>query len=346
MKILIAAGGTGGHIYPGIAIAEELKERDPDNEILFIGSYEGLEGDLVKKEGFKIRLIHARALLRKLSYKAISAPFMTMIGFFEALQVLFAFKPDMLVVTGGYVSFPVICAAIILRTPFILHEQNVLPGLTNRLWHRFARATTLSFEETLEYMEGTVTGNPVRKKILSAKRKKNNERTVAIIGGSQGAKSINKTVVSHLHELEDYKLFHIIGKRDYETLTEFIEFTTYPHYHPIEYAHNIEEVLSQSDLVVSRAGATIISEIIALGLPSILIPFPYSAEGHQDLNADVLAQAGAAVVLPDKDIEKLPLEIRSLLEDETKLIKMGQAALKLMRRDAAKQIADMIYDLG
>jgi UDP-N-acetylglucosamine--N-acetylmuramyl-(pentapeptide) pyrophosphoryl-undecaprenol N-acetylglucosamine transferase len=346
MKIAIAAGGTGGHIYPGIAIAEELRAIDPENELLFIGSYEGLEGNIVKHEGFEIKLIHARALLRKISYKAISAPFMTIIAFFEAIYILLSFKPEMLVVTGGYVSFPVICAAVILRIPFLLHEENVLPGITNRIWHRFARVVTLSFEETLEYMDGTVTGNPVRKRILSAKRKTSEKKTVAIIGGSQGAKSINKAVVSQLKNLEDYKIFHIIGNRDYDKITEFVEYANYPFYHPLSYVNNIEEVLAQSDLVVSRAGATAISEILALGLPSILVPFPYSAEGHQNLNADVLVNAGAAHVLPDSKLKKLSSEISSILSNEDELKNMREAAAKIVKKGAAREIVKLIYDLS
>ena len=335
MRIMIAAGGTGGHIYPGIAIAEELK----GNEILFIGSREGLEGDIIRREGFRIILIHARGLLRKISYKAISAPFMTIIGFFEALGALFSFKPKMLVVTGGYVSFPVIAAAIILRIPFLLHEENVLPGVTNRFWHKYAKIVTLSFAETTRYMNGIVTGNPVRKKILGLKKVSGQRKTVTIIGGSQGARSINKALISQIESLKDFEIYHIIGNRDFNLM----ELPRLTFYHPLAYVYNMDELFAKSDLVVSRAGATAISEILACGLPSILIPFPYSAEGHQDLNAAILRDAGAAEVLPDKEAFRLPEMINSILSNDKKMKEMGNSAAKMAKRNAGRKIVDLIY---
>src|SRR3989339_1000790 len=168
MKIVIAAGGTGGHIYPGIAIAEEFLSRNPQNQILFIGSHDGLEKNLVTKEGYKIKLIFARGILRKLSYKAVSAPFLTFFGFFQSLYYLTLFGPKAVVLTGGYVSFPVACAAKLLGIKTVLHEQNVLPGFVNRMLSKIVNITTVSFEETLRYIKGFVVGNPVRRRIINA----------------------------------------------------------------------------------------------------------------------------------------------------------------------------------
>ena len=342
MRIIICAGGTGGHIYPGIAIAEEIRSRDPNGQIAFIGSREGLEGELIKREGFEIKLISARGLLRKLSYKAISAPFVSLLGFFQSLSILNTFKPQIVVVTGGYVSFPVIAAAKVLNLPILFHEQNVLPGFTARFWSRFVKILTISFPETQKYLNGTVTGNPVRQRILKIHRRSAERPTVLVLGGSQGARSLNRAVLSQITEFKDLRVIHVIGERDYKILNP----PAYPFYQSLPYMYNIEEGLAVADLVVSRAGATAISEILAVGLPSILIPFPYSAEGHQDLNAQVLKTAGAAIILPDSELDKLAVTINSLLKDKARLENMGAAARKLARRDAASKIVDLIYAIS
>jgi len=342
MKVVIAAGGTGGHIYPGIAVAEELKARDPKTEILFIGSYEGLERELVQREGFEIKLIPARALLRKISYKSLSAPFIGLWGFLKALSILRSFNPNVVVVTGGYVSFPVIAAAKCLRIPVLLHEENVLPGFTNRFWAPWVKAVTLSFEESQKYLRGTVTGNPVRKRILSARRRTSSRPTLLVLGGSQGALSLNRAILDQINELQAFEIVHVVGERDYKKLP----LPHFPFYHSVPYMYNIEEGLAAADLVVSRAGATAISEILAVGRPSILIPFPYSAERHQDLNARAVRDAGAAVVLADAELDKLGSIIKNLMKDKKKLEQMGSAAQKLARPQAAARIVDLIYAIS
>lgn len=343
MKIVIAAGGTGGHIYPGIAVAEELKARDPGNQVLFIGGRGGLEEELIKKEGFEIKTIAARGLLRKLSYKAISAPLVSVKGFFDAFIILRKFKPAGVVVTGGYVSFPVIAAAKLLSIPVLLHEQNTLPGFTNRFWSSFADVVTLSFAITQKYIKGTVTGNPVRYRIREAKRKNNDKKTLLIWGGSQGARSINQAIISNLDKLAEWEVVHVTGERDFESISSQIDRATNPFYRLLPYVYNVEEILAQADLVVSRAGATAIFEMLALGLPAILIPFPYSAEGHQDLNAKVVGDSGAAVVLDQKNIDKLPGLIEQLMNNENKLQEMSRKSKKIFRPEAAKKIVDLLY---
>jgi len=189
-------------------------------------------------------------------------------------------------------------------------------------------------------MNGTVTGNPVRKKILALKRSvNNNRRIVLVMGGSQGALSINKVLISRIESLKNYEVYHILGSRDFNRM----KLPAYPFYHPLAYVHNMEEIFSKSDLVISRAGATAISEILACGLPSILIPFPYSAEGHQDLNAAVIKAAGAAEVIKDPQLAGLPDMIISILSDEKKLKEMRNNAAKIAKRDAGKKIVDLIY---
>lgn len=339
MRIVIVSGGTGGHIYPGIAIADEVKARDKQAEILFLGSSDGLEKELVEKAGYKIKLIRSRALLRKISYKAISAPFVSAIGSFQAFFILKKYSPKMLVSTGGYASLPVVLAAKLLNIPIVLQEQNVLPGQVNRFCARFAKQVFLSFKESKKYLKGEVSGNPVRKEIINAPRKKSGQKVVLVMGGSQGSKKINETVISSLDKLPpDIKIIHIIGNRDYGWVSRYLEGKKIDNYFPQPYLHeNIAEALASADLVVSRAGATAIAEFLARGLPMILIPFPYAAEDHQRLNARVIEEAGAAVVV--KDCELTPELFVSLIVKTS----LNYDKMKLAKLDAAKRIVDYIY---
>ena len=351
MKIAIVAGGTGGHIYPGIAIAEELVKRSASNQILFIGSREGLEKELVPKEGFKIRLISSRALLRKLSYKAISAPFVMLLGFFQAVFLLHSFKPRVLISTGGYASLPVIFAACLLRLPIYVHEQNVLPGVANRFCFRLARKVLLSFERSLDFAAGTVVGNPVRRNILiadriSARQKLGyspSDRVVLVMGGSQGARKINQTVAAALPLIKaaGVKLLHIVGKRDSHLIDEMLGSAQYDFYRKFDYLYNMAEALAAADLAFSRAGATAIAEFLARGIPMVLIPFPFSAEGHQDLNAQVVAEAGAGMVIQNRGFDP-EIFIDLLSEGKLDLAMMKKNALRLARPRAAEEIANAI----
>lgn len=346
---MIVAGGTGGHIYPGIAIAEEIKSRDPGAEIIFLGSEEGLEKDLVPRAGFGIRLIKARALLRKISYKAITAPFVSAFGFFQALKMLWDFRPRVLISTGGYASLAAVLAARLLRIPVFVHEQNVLPGVTNRLCFRLAKEVFFSFDRSLSCHKGKVVGNPVRKEIINASREDARKKLglspdvkmLLVMGGSQGARSINDAVVEALPELDGkWGIFHIIGTRDYRRIAGEVPAAKYPFYHPFAYLYNVAEVLAAADLVISRAGATAIAEFAVRGLPMVLIPFPYSAEGHQDHNARLVAEAGAGAIIRNSEFNSD--RFVSLVNSNVDLVKMGQASLKLARPAAARDIVDLI----
>ena len=348
MKIAIVSGGTGGHIYPGIAVAEEIKRTDPAAEIFFLGSREGLESDLVPQAGYRIELIRARALLRKLSYKALSAPFVSLIGFFQALKVLRQLRPQAVLSTGGYASLPVVLAAKILGLPIYLHEQNVLPGFTNRLCARWAREVFLSFAASRQYLRGTVTGNPVRRAIIAADREAARrqfgyvpgDRVVLVMGGSQGARSLNLAVVAALPKIAGpVKIIHVVGRRDAALVAQTLAGARYPFYHEVDYLYNISETLAAADLVISRAGATAIAEFTCRGLPMVLVPFPYSAEGHQDLNARAVAEAGAGRVVADQEFtaDKFAELAAGRGLD---LAQMGAAAKRLGRPDAAAKIVE------
>jgi len=352
MKVVIVSGGTGGHIYPGIAIAEEIKRRDPGAEILFIGSKDGLEKELVTKAGYDLRLIRSRALLRKISYKAISAPFVATVGLFQALVLLARERPGAIISTGGYASLPVVLAAKLLRTPIVMHEQNVLPGAVNRFCKRFADKIFISFPESQKYLTGEVVGNPVRKSIFNADKESARKaiglspdlKVVLIMGGSQGSKKINETVISSLYKLPvGIQVLHIVGTRDFGWVSRYLQGKEIRNYFPLPYLHsNIADALAAADLVVSRAGATAIAEFLARGLPMILIPFPYAAEDHQMLNAKAIERAGAAVIAEDKDLT--PERFIGLITDSTlNYAKMGAAAKVLAREDSAERIVNYIY---
>ena len=348
-KIVIVAGGTGGHIYPGIALAQELKN---NSEILFIGSNEGLEKELVSREGYEIKLIRARALLRKISYKAISAPFVSLIGFFQAYKLLKNFRPKAVISTGGYVSLPVVLAAKLLGIDIYLHEQNVLPGAVNRFCARFAKKVFLSFPESQKYLSGEVTGNPVRQGIAQAERQKArrkfdlepNAKVVLVMGGSQGSKKINETVVSALHHVpKELKVLHLIGTRDFGWVKSYLEGKEVNNYQALPYLHDMSDALAAADLVISRAGATAIAEFLVRHLPMILIPVPYAAEDHQRLNARVIEEQGAALLVEDKDFttEKF---IHLITESGLNYDMMRSSAARLAKPDAAKAIAAQIYE--
>ncbi|MDI6731035.1 MAG: undecaprenyldiphospho-muramoylpentapeptide beta-N-acetylglucosaminyltransferase [Candidatus Margulisbacteria bacterium] len=352
MKIVIAAGGTGGHIYPGIAIAEEIRRRNPQAEILFIGSREGLEKDIIPREGYKLTLIAARALLRKLSYKSVTAPFVCFIGFLQSLAVLIKFRPSTIFATGGYVCLPVIAAAKILGIKIIIHEQNVIPGMVNKICSRFSYKTLLTFPESLHYIKGEVVGDPVRQAIKSMDRKLAREKlglleektTVLIMGGSQGSKKLNEIVISAAERIpEGFEFIHIIGNRDFPWVNNYLKGKKVINYRALPYVYaEMSLLLAAADLVVSRAGATAISELLIRGLPMILIPFPFASDNHQLFNAKAVAVNGAAIVVDEKDFSSDKL-LSLLTTNSMDYVKMKTASFSLARPMAAERIVDILY---
>ncbi|KPJ65005.1 hypothetical protein AMJ44_11490 [candidate division WOR-1 bacterium DG_54_3] len=351
MRIAIVSGGTGGHIYPGIALAQEIKGRDPEAAILFLGSEEGLEKDLISGGEYPVKLIKSRALLRKWSYKALSAPFVSAIGFFQSLRILKAFSPKVLISTGGYASLPVVLAARLLGIPVLVHEQNVLPGAVNRLCQKFAKRVFLSFDQSRAYLRGEVVGNPVRREIMEAKREaarnKFNlgpqEKVVLVMGGSQGSKKINEIVLSSLERLPSHvKILHIIGNRDFGWVSRYLEGKKIENYRSLPYLHDMADALAAADLVVSRAGATAIAEFLVRGIPMVLIPFPYAAEDHQRLNAEAIAEGGGAVMVKDKDFNSEKF-LELITDSSLDYDRMSSACHLLAKPEAAKRIVDFIY---
>jgi len=359
MKVIMVGGGTGGHIYPAIAIAEAVQDKILDSQILFVGSEGGIEETLIPEARFSLATIKARGMLRKISYKSITAPFMAVAGFFDSLKILKSFKPDIIVATGGFVSLPLVLAGSFLRIPIMLHEGNAIPGLSTRICKWFASCITIAYESQRKYFRWRKVyciGGPVRKEITRSVKGisiqnmglRQDQKIILVLGGSQGARSINKAVADSLPDLAELnvQVIHVCGERDQVWLRDLIKESP-PFYHLIPYMYNIWDGLAAADLVVSRAGATSISEIIARGLPSILIPFPYSAEGHQDLNAKILSDAGACVIINDKDLNKevLLAEIKRILKDRELQSKLSTASASLGKPNAAYEFVNILTSL-
>lgn len=379
MKVAIVAGGSGGHIYPAIAVAEELLADDMNARILFIGSEEGIEKEIISRERFSLKLIKAKKVMRKLSVDLLRLPFMVFAGIAQSKAILKEFKPDVLLSTGGYVSFPVVIAAAALKVPILIHEQNTVPGLTNRICQLFAKKVAVSYAVTSKYFirsKTSLTGNPVRSKVIRAVRSVSRQKlnldqkrkTLLVLGGSQGAHRINEAVAGMIDffSSEDIQVVHLTGAKDYQWVLSQTEnrvlnieeavpvlkgrmrqmtLRRYRLYHPMPYMYNIWDGLAASDLVLCRAGATAIAEITARGLPSIIIPFPYASESHQKSNAAILSNAGASIVIDEAflSVEGLKDTIRSLFSDRALLAKMSQASKGLYVSDSLKRLVGLLY---
>jgi len=357
MKLVIAAGGTGGHIYPGLAIAKTLTQKNNENKILFIGSDIGHEKDIITREGYEINVVKSRKIVRKFTINNIFAVFNVPISIFQCLLVFNKFRPDAVFVTGGYVALPAAICGKIFKIPVILHEQNVPPGLTIKVLTLIASKICLSWDESLKYFHSNkaiVTGNPVRNEFLHTNKEQArkdlsldvNKKTILVFGGSQGAKTINETVAKIAAEIcknNKVQILHIIGNRDFGAFTKTLN-QNIAGYFPIEYMHNIWQGFAAADIVVCRAGATTLSEIAAMSIPSILIPFPYSAEGHQDLNAKIFFDIGASRIIKNNNLSPdILLSIMDeLINSDDMLKQMGSKAKMLARTSASEKIVEVI----
>jgi len=359
-RIVFTGGGTGGHIYPGIATARALKNSVKDLSVLFMGTRRGLEAQLVPQEGFEISFISARGLSSH-PIRAIAALMSVSLGLMQSLKVMMTFKPHLVVGTGGYVSGPVAIAAYFAGVPVIIFEQNIIPGKTTRFISRLAQKVCVSFNETERFLprgKVVVTGNPVREVILTRSRDEGRavlsiapERLcILITGASQGARSINEGIINALPSWKDKKwtIIHLTGEKNFEQVksrTDAIIQGEVVDYRCLGFLRNMEDAYAACDLAVCRAGATTLAEITARGIPSVLIPYPYSAEAHQEKNAAWLQQNGASVMIPDAEVgERLSAVITTLADDEAALGAMAEKCRALGRPDALKDIVKVILE--
>lgn len=356
MRVLIAAGGTGGHIYPGIAVAQEIMRRDPTSNVRFVGTARGLETKLVPQAGFKLTLIDSAGLKNVSLVARMKGLAILPKSFVSARRVVREFGPDVVVGAGGYVSGPVVLMAALLRRPTLVMESNALPGWTNRVLARFVDRAAVSFEQALPYFRGkaVVTGNPVRREFfeIPPKRREPGRLSLLVFGGSQGARAINEAIVAALPALKNLpvglRIKHQTGAADFEKVNAAYNAAGWnEHAEVCSYIDNMMTDFAQADLIICRAGATTTAELIAAGKASIMIPFPFAADDHQRKNAEALEAAGAArmIVQQELDGERLVKEIRSLVENPLQLDHMEQASRGLARGDAAKAAVDLIKGL-
>jgi UDP-N-acetylglucosamine--N-acetylmuramyl-(pentapeptide) pyrophosphoryl-undecaprenol N-acetylglucosamine transferase len=361
MRVVLTGGGTGGHIYPALAIGKALKDQDPKTELLYIGGRRGMESGIVPRHQIAFEAIDITGFRRSLSWENVRTIVRFLKGVSRSKQLLRRFRPDVVVGTGGYVCGPVVYAAAKLGIPTLLHEQNVEPGLTNKFLSRYANAVAVSFRESLPYFSRVSdvvhAGNPCATAVLGADAGRGFATVglppktpfFVVVGGSGGARALNEATIAMAPLLERLPGIHgvlVSGERYYEeTLGRIRERSAAAaNLHVVPYLHNMPEVLAAASLVVSRAGASLLAELTALGLPAILVPSPNVTNNHQEPNARSLADAGAAVMILEKDLngESLFAHVQAIMGNRERLSAMAQASRKLGMPDAAKQILDQL----
>jgi UDP-N-acetylglucosamine--N-acetylmuramyl-(pentapeptide) pyrophosphoryl-undecaprenol N-acetylglucosamine transferase len=356
LRVLIAGGGTGGHLYPGIAVAREVLRRRPDAAITFAGTARGLEARVVPKEGFELDVLRSAGL--KATSPAARARGLALlpVSGVDAWRILSRRRPSVVVGVGGYSSGPVVLAAALRGIPTLLLEQNAVPGFTNRTLARFVSAAAVTFEETLTFFRGKgfVAGNPVRPEFFESESGPSahaDRARVLIFGGSQGAHAINMAMVEAASRLAAnaarVAITHQTGERDLERVREAyrgagLDARVAP------FLFEMDREMKSADLIVCRAGATTLAELTAAGRPAVLIPLPTAADDHQRKNAEVLARAGAAELLEQGRLtgEELAARILSLAADPGRRAAMSRAARAFARPDATRVIVDRVLELA
>lgn len=353
MKVLIAAGGTGGHIYPGIAVAKEILRRDEKSEIVFVGTARGLETKIVPDNGFKLSLINSAGLKNVGLAGKLKGLFVLPQSFLEARSLIKSFQPDVVVGAGGYVSGPVLLMASLLRIPTLVMDSNALPGFTNRRLAPFVTQAALTFDEALPFFgkKGIVTGNPVRREFFDIEPKERGAKmNILIFGGSQGARAINNAMADALPNLPKDKLniTHQTGEFDFEKLRETYNRAGWENADVRPYISDMVAEFAECDLVICRAGATTCAELTAAGKAALMIPLPTAADDHQRKNAEALEKAGAARMILQKDLtgESLAQEITGLINSPETIAAMENAAKKMARKDAAEATVNIIEKLA
>jgi len=352
MKIVFSGGGTGGHIYPALAIKDILK-REHNFASFYVGVKGGMEEKIVSREtDIEFFGVRAQGMPRSLSLKWFSFPLVNLAGIYDALGYLRKLSPDLIVTTGGFVAFPVLAASRLLGLPAVIHEQNAAMGVTNRLFAGSARKVLLTYAAAApeDGKRIVVTGNPVRSAFLQHKSasqhiiRKDNEFVILAVGGSRGALSINRTCIelvkNWLVKQPQIRLIHISGERDFDMVKG--EIGDIPaNYQLFPYLHEMKEAFDAADLLISRAGATILSEIAVCRKPAILVPFPFATDNHQEKNARVLEEMGAARLLLDRDLNATILvNMISELRNGDTLARMAEASGKSRPDNVEKRILD------
>lgn len=347
MRVVIAGGGTGGHLFPGIAVAQEFKKRDAMTEILFVGTAQGIETRAVPAAGFPLELIPVRGLKGRGARGLLQGLYGIPASFLRSMKILRRFRPDCVLGVGGYASGPLLLAAKTLGIRTAIMEQNLRPGLTNQVLGKIADRIFTAYEGSGKYFPRArvvETGNPVRWRTLPDVPK-DGKFTLFIFGGSQGARRLNQAAVEMLKRLDDMRsslrIVHQTGTLDFEAVRPAYDELPFEA-EVVPFIDRMDMIYARADLVVCRAGAATIAELTVFGKPAILIPYPFAAYDHQRINALALVERGAAEMILDREVdgEKLAARARALYGDRARLEKMAEAAKRLGRPDAAERIVD------
>ena len=367
LNIIVSGGGTGGHIYPALTIIRTLQTLAPDTNFLYVGTKAGLESDIIPKEGLPFVTIELEGFERHLTPSNLVRAGKAMKGVMRAMKIVKDFRPDVVIGTGGYVCGPILLAASLRRIPTLIQEQNVVPGITNKILSKFVTKVAVGTPEAAKNFPKSktiFTGNPIRSEVMTARREAAakvfgldpKKPTVLVSGGSRGARAINRAMIGVLAEAAAYtqvQFLHVTGKAEYDdTIVRLMDtgrdFVRLRHILVKPYLYNMPEAMALADLAIFRAGATGLAELTARGIPSILVPYPYAAGNHQEFNARALEAAGAARVILNRDLttESLNAVLAELLSEPRKLKKMAEKSKALGRPHAARDIANLVLEIA
>ncbi len=359
MKFLLACGGTGGHVFPALAVAEEIKKREKGaGNILFVGSDTGMEKNIIRKNKFRYKEVPARPLARRIAAVNILNFFMVVSAVFKARRIIKEFSPDVVFGTGGFVSFPVVFAAALMKKPTGIYEPNISPGLANRWLAGFVKFIAAGTEETAAFFprgKARVTGNPVRKSLLKRKKADSikkfglsgSKKTLLIMPGSRAAVKINRVVIDSLKrinsEMSKLQILWMCGEKDFYEVSRAVK-RAGADAKAMKFIDDAGAAYAACDAAVLRAGAGTLAEISSLGVPSVLVPYPYATGRHQDKNAAAFAKRGAAIVIRDSRLNSAALlaAVKKVLapQNRSKLIKN---LAKMRKGDGTKNIVDALY---
>lgn len=360
MRIILTGGGTGGHVYPAISIMEALKEKDSSIDFLYVGTEKGLENKIAKDMKIEFEAIDIQGINKKIDIETVKRILKIMKSIFKARDIINKYKPDIVIGTGGYVSFPIIFVAGRKKIPVFIHEQNSIPGMANKFLCRYATKLFVSFPESMDKFKIKsdkieLSGNPVRKEFTNKDKKKckselgiEDKKVVLVTGGSGGAKVVNDISIKLAQRLKDRKdviFLHATGNKYYGGINKDYEIPNNVKLY--EYIDDMPKFMGAADIIISRAGAIALSEISTLGIPAILIPSPNVANDHQMENAKVFERNSAAIIVREDgyDLDDIEKQINILLDDEKLMLEMKENSNKTLIHNASNIIADQIFNL-
>ncbi|MCK4502136.1 MAG: undecaprenyldiphospho-muramoylpentapeptide beta-N-acetylglucosaminyltransferase [Desulfuromonadales bacterium] len=347
MRLLLAGGGTGGHLFPAVALAQLLLQQDQQAAVLFVGTPRGLEQRLLPKLGLPLATVDMVGVVGRGWRGKLELLPKLIKSLIQAKKILSNFKPDLVIGVGGYASVPVLLMAKMTGVPYLIHEQNAIPGLSNRLLGKGAKLVCLSYADSgssFDSARTVVTGNPLRQGLESVTTTIANPGKILIFGGSRGARAINQAVIKMLPELATWEpkpeIIHQTGDADFEQVQRAYKDAGFNPQQVVPFIEDMASAYREASLVVCRAGATTLAELTGCGRAAILIPFPFAAADHQTANAKVLAEKGAAILLPQGELtpERLGALVKQLFDDRLKLKQMGKQGLELGQLGATAQV--------